>query len=314
MHQVLVTARDPAEDTQVSTRTTLLNVSVGLVEDVRSPGASSWTRAEHFSPDFQLAFPYRGFFIWHVGRDEVVGDVNQVLFVTSGEAYRLSHPVAGGFAELVVTPSPCVLAELAHAAGLMIATLRTHPLFRRRSSRLTPRLQSVRARFGAWARHPMEIDTLAAEELVLALLRSTLTETVAIARPAGSTQRLIRRTKIFLESHLTKPIRLAGVSRAVGASPIYLTQVFRDVEGVPLHRYLTQLRLARALAELPHTTDITRLALDLGFSSHSHFSATFHRTFGVTPSQFRRHACGIAVGPARGLSAWSRRDSYAPGA
>jgi AraC-like DNA-binding protein len=73
----------------------------------------------------------------------------------------------------------------------------------------------------------------------------------------------------------------------VGASPAYLTDVFRRIEGVPLHRYLTQLRLARALVELPHASDLTTLAIDLGFSSHSHFTAVFRRAFGCTPSRFR---------------------------
>jgi AraC family transcriptional regulator len=281
-------------DMPVSGRTPLLDLTVGLVEDVHSAGASvaSWTRAEDFSPDFQLAFPYRGLFIWHVGRDEVVGDANQVLFVTGGEAYRLSHPLAGGFAELIVTPTPGIIAELEHTAGLTSGMLRTHPLFRSRVARLTPRLQSFRARLMSWAsrapaRHPSTIETLAAEEMVLGLLRSTLTDTVPNTRPSVSTQRLIRRTKAYLESHVTTPIRLADIGRAVGASPVYLTQVFRLAEGVPLHQYLVQLRLARALADLPHATDLTRLALDLGFSSHSHFSATFRRKFGLTPSQFR---------------------------
>ena len=56
---------------------------------------------------------------------------------------------------------------------------------------------------------------------------------------------------------------------------------------MPIHRYLVQLRLARALVELPHTNDLTMLALDLGFSSHSHFTAAFRRAFGSPPSVFR---------------------------
>jgi AraC-like DNA-binding protein len=32
--------------------------------------------------------------------------------------------------------------------------------------------------------------------------------------------------------------------------------------------------------------DLTRIALDLGFSSHSHFTAAFRRHFGLTPSAF----------------------------
>ena len=109
---------------------------------------------------------------------------------------------------------------------------------------------------------------------------------------ARSTRRLLVRTKAYLESQLAQPIHLADVGRAVGASPAYLTYLFRQVEGVPLHRYLTQLRLARALVELPHTDDLTALALDSGFSSHSHFSASFHRAFRMTPTEFRRLSRG----------------------
>jgi AraC-like DNA-binding protein len=48
-----------------------------------------------------------------------------------------------------------------------------------------------------------------------------------------------------------------------------------------------QLRLARALIEVPHADDLTALALDLGFSSHSHFTAAFRRAFGQSPSTAR---------------------------
>jgi AraC-like DNA-binding protein len=52
------------------------------------------------------------------------------------------------------------------------------------------------------------------------------------------------------------------------------------------------LRLARALVELPHADDLSTLALEVGFSSHSHFSAAFRRAFGCTPSQFRQTTRG----------------------
>ena len=124
----------------------------------------------------------------------------------------------------------------------------------------------------------------------MALLRSALDDDAPRHSPSRSTQKLIVRTKAYLEAELAHPIRLGDIGSAVGASPVYLTQVFRAVEGVPLHRYLTQLRLARALVELPHANDLTQLALEVGFSSHSHFSARFRRSFGTTPSQFRDRA------------------------
>jgi AraC family transcriptional regulator len=122
----------------------------------------------------------------------------------------------------------------------------------------------------------------------LDLLRTALTADAPCAHACGPTTRwLIRRVQEFLEAELAHWISLTDVGRAVGASQAYLTDVFRRVEGVPLHHYLTQLRLARALAELPHADDLTLLALNLGFSSHSHFSAVFRRAFGLTPAQFR---------------------------
>ena len=71
----------------------------------------------------------------------------------------------------------------------------------------------------------------------------------------------------------------------------------RGVTGLPVHRYLTQLRLARALVELPHADDLTALALSLGFSSHSQFSFAFRRAFGATPSRFREQAGRRPVPP-----------------
>lgn len=73
----------------------------------------------------------------------------------------------------------------------------------------------------------------------------------------------------------------------LGVTPIHLTQTFKRSEGIPLYRYQTHLRLGRALHRLPEQEDITNLAFELGFSSHSHFTAAFRSEFGMTPSQYR---------------------------
>jgi AraC family transcriptional regulator len=130
-------------------------------------------------------------------------------------------------------------------------------------------------------------DDLGDEEAMVTLLRSTCHSEGPAVRAGGSTGRLIRRTKEHLEGHLANDLRLADVARAVGASPAYVTSVFRRFEGVSLHKYVTQLRLARSLMELPHATDLTTLAVDLGFSSHSHFACAFRKAFNMTPSVFR---------------------------
>jgi AraC-like DNA-binding protein len=269
------------EACDVESRTRLLDLSVGLVENLqRAPHA---TTPEDFCPVFQVCLPYRGLGIWHVGRDDVVADANQVLFVRGGESYRLTGPVPGGYAELIITPDLEVLSDVAHVNG---CSLTEHPLFTRRTSLAEPRLQAFRTRFLHWAESAPDGDPLEAEELALALLRSTLRQRrVQHQVNSATTARLIRRTKEFLEAMLSNRIRLADIAVAVGASSAYLTDLFSRVEGVPLH--LMQLRLARALVELPHAHDLTTLALELGFSSHSHFTFVFRRAFGCTPSEFR---------------------------
>jgi AraC-like DNA-binding protein len=98
---------------------------------------------------------------------------------------------------------------------------------------------------------------------------------------------LIDRVQRHLRRHADRRIRLVELSRAVGASPAYLAEVFREVVGIPLYRYQLELRLARARELLGTQDDLARLALDLGFSSHSHFSTAFRHRFGDTPARVR---------------------------
>jgi AraC family transcriptional regulator len=285
-------------------RKTLISSSSGLVENVADPASRRGLGAEDFSPDFQLSFPYRGVFIWHVGRDEVVGDPNQILFVTGGEAFRLSTPRSEGFCELIITPKPSVLREMSEATGF---DLSNHPSFQARCRMTTPTIQRACAALLRETDTQAATEALEAEEQLLGLLRAALAVELATKMPSMRTRRLIRRTKEFLESAFSDSLRLGDVADAVGASSTYLTDVFSRFEGVSLHRYVTQLRLARALVELPEAGDLTSLALDLGFSSHSHFTLAFRRAFGCTPSTFRarsnRNRAGAmlaSVRPARG--------------
>jgi AraC-like DNA-binding protein len=85
---------------------------------------------------------------------------------------------------------------------------------------------------------------------------------------------------------------LHDVARAAAASPYHLAHVFRACVGLPMHRYLMQVRLAAAAEVLSrddaHPKTLSMLALRLGFATHSHFTAAFRRAFGVTPTAFRQ--------------------------
>jgi AraC family transcriptional regulator len=267
----------------MSSRTRLFESSSGLVERVECRGVRPSLGAEDFSPDFQIAFPYRGLFVWHVGDAAVVSDPNQVLFIKGGEPFRVGHQGSGGYGEVIVTPRLSTLRDAAEAAGF---DLERHPLFAARSRRATPDLQRRCARFVHDASNRGGDDLFAADEDLLGLLNDAL-RLDAPPPVSPRTRRLIRRAKEFLDANYTRSLQLSQIADAVGSSPAYLTDVFRRIEGISLQRYVTQRRLARALMELPHAGDLTALALDLGFSSHSHFTLAFRKAFACTPSHFR---------------------------
>jgi AraC-like DNA-binding protein len=131
-------------------------------------------------------------------------------------------------------------------------------------------------------------ETLEAEDLILSLVSRALGKRTSYAA-SGSVgrQKLVDRAKLVLSSDLGRRWTLAEIGSAVGVSPVYLTQVFRQVEGLPLYRYQLQLRLGRALDLLNDCSDLTGLALDLGFSSYSHFSTAFKQAYGFTPLAFQ---------------------------
>jgi AraC-like DNA-binding protein len=121
-----------------------------------------------------------------------------------------------------------------------------------------------------------------------------IAEAVRCAGSARGNAKIVDRAKEFLHAHSGERVGLQRIASALGVSPVYLTQEFARREGVPLCRYQMRLRLIRSLIELPNCDDITGLALDLGFSSHSHFTAVFRNAFAITPSDYR-----ATVGTAR---------------
>lgn len=86
----------------------------------------------------------------------------------------------------------------------------------------------------------------------------------------------------------TRSFTVRELALRVGVSPFHLCRLFRRETGITLHTYLVDLRLRRSLEWLSDVkTDLSRVALEAGFSSHSHYSAAFRRRMGTTPSRAR---------------------------
>jgi AraC family transcriptional regulator len=265
----------------------LLKTAIAVVRDVSCRGTCRHQTTEECASSLQLVFPYRGVYVRHTGAEEAVAEANQVLVFNPHEGYRVSHPISGGDASLVVVVDEAQLRELA-PPGLVRAQ---HALALAPSRlRIDPRAQVL----VALLRHGLRsgaAELLEAESLALTLVRRALgPRTARVAGASAARRRLVDRTKLVLASDLSRRWTLADVAAEIGASPVYLTQIFQQVEGVPLYRYQLRLRLARALDLLDRYDDLSALALELGFSSHSHFSSAFQQMYQRSPSELRRAA------------------------
>jgi AraC-like DNA-binding protein len=267
--------------------TRLLDTATVALRNIQCSGACRHRSMEECVPTTHLVFPYRGVYLRHVGRDQAVADANQVLFFNADEGYQVSHPREGGDSSLSLALSEPVLQELAPRPLLSgRETIR----FRSQHLRIDPRAQAL----VAVLRHSLDngtIEPLEAEGLVLTLVsRSLGPRTSHESGATRSRRRLADRVKVLLASDLSRRWSLAEIAKHIGGSPVYLTQVFRQTEGIPLYCYHLRLRLARALDLIAAYDDLSTLAADLGFSSHSHFSSAFRQAYGRSPTIFKQSA------------------------
>jgi AraC family transcriptional regulator len=263
----------------------LLDTGVVSVREVVCRGTCRHRSAEECASNTHFVFPFRGVYLRHVGEDQAVADANHVLFFNSDQGYQVSHPVRGGDSSLVLDIAGPMLAELA-PKGLLAAG--AAPRFNLQHLRIDARAQAL----VMLLRHSLcngTIEALEAEALSLTLVSRAIGPRTA--RAPGSTharRRLVDRVKVLLASDLSRRWTLADIAAEIRGSPVYLTQVFQQVEGLPLYRYHLRLRLARALDLIAGRQDLSALAQDLGFSSHSHFTAAFRQAYGCTPSEFAK--------------------------
>jgi AraC family transcriptional regulator len=144
---------------------------------------------------------------------------------------------------------------------------------------------ALRRMRAAWSARRM--DALALEENLIALWQQTA---APLRDRALRPHRAVERAKDYLASAPGRRESVADIARAAGSSPFHLARLFSTHTGIGLHGYRNRLRMASALDRMSRgEDDLSRLALDLGFSSHSHFSQAFHRAFGATPRQMRRN-------------------------
>jgi AraC family transcriptional regulator len=143
-----------------------------------------------------------------------------------------------------------------------------------------------------------DVVPLAIEEGALSLLHAIVERgyhTHGRAAPPARRATLLahqataRNACLVLAERFREDLSLEAIARAVYASPFHLARLFRKHAGLSLHQYRHRLRLREALLRVSDGEEnLARLALDLGFSSHSHLSDSFREAFGEAPAEYRK--------------------------
>jgi AraC-like DNA-binding protein len=253
---------------------------------------------EEHSASNNIVLLRHGAFCKHFGRRGVTADVNQAVFFSEASTYRVSHPGDCGDRGTIFAPSPRVLNDIIRELDPSIDDRPDRP-FPFVTGPCDPavfwRHRELVRRLGAAEPDPLWADVtglqIVADVLAAAFARHGLPRRRHRSGTDAAHADHAEAAKTYLASRLGERVTLDDVARAVHASPFHLARVFRQRAGVPLHRYLTRLRLRAALERLADgANDLTALGLGLGLSSHSHFSDAFRREFGRTPSEVRRAA------------------------
>lgn len=137
-------------------------------------------------------------------------------------------------------------------------------------------------------------DPLMIEESIVDLLEQVVRsayKTTAIARPGivGHKQRdMVHHLEFVLSREWEERLSLRDLGNEVGMSVYHLCRMFRRATGSTLHQYRQKLRIRCSLDSVMESSrSLVDIALDAGFSSHSHYTSSFRQEFARTPSSLR---------------------------
>jgi AraC-like DNA-binding protein len=235
------------------------------------------------------------------GHRELLSDATRLLLLDPGKTYAIRHLACaccpprrrrGGPA-----PAPRVCGTVLTLSGRELAGVAWPELLGASGGwaqwTVNAEIALLHAELLAVTRDPRRPPEPLVEELAVALL-DAVAQRVRGATPSlrSGAGRSAHRTTAAVKSLLAADLRprwdLDSLAAAIGCSKFYLCRSFRDVTGTTIHQYLVALRLAVATQRLAEgASDLGELAIELGFASHSHFTAWFRRCYRITPAGFR---------------------------
>jgi AraC family transcriptional regulator len=248
-----------------------LHCSFGLL----APG-DFWRRGRpHTHESTHFMFVLEGDYVGVADGGERTHPRRSVIYVPAGTTHS-NHPATANTRILAVSIAPEQVRYAADHAPLPQAEIG----FRHGEIvRLATRLERECADWSPGS--PLIAAGLCLEMLGAVAARDTFAE--------GRPPRWLAQAKALIRDHCAGRLTVQGIASTVGVHPIHLSRVFRRFLGCTAGEYLRSCRIERALALLRSPgRSLADIALECGFADQSHFSRTFRRHVGRSPSSFRR--------------------------
>jgi AraC-like DNA-binding protein len=240
----------------------------------------------------EIILPTRGMFVREIEGEREVVDATRVVFGNPGEWYRVWHPVAGGDECTLLMLEPPLAEALAGATGALRSAggvPRIPERQRPADGRLYRQHRELVRLLAAGGADPVEVDERVHRIAFAAMAGRRTGARAGAVRPGARRQQERALARALEVMHLRHGERLTldEIAREAAYSPFHLARLFHARLGLPVHRYLNRLRLRAAFEAVLGGDDLTTIALDHGFSSHSHFTRAFAREYGLPPAALR---------------------------
>jgi AraC-like DNA-binding protein len=206
---------------------------------------------------------------------------DDIVTCVAGEIL-LHDRASTGLGQPLIAVTDAELLELRFAARWSSALIPEKPCVIRAAS-VTRLAREIRAE--------MDARLPGFEHAVAGLARALLER---LRRREGATRHgawWLERARRLLRERARDKVVMCDIAAEIGVHPVHLSRAFHAHFGMTMREYLLRVRVELATAELRRAPrSLSAVGLASGFVDHGHFTRSFKRVTGMTPSAFRAHA------------------------
>jgi AraC family transcriptional regulator len=255
------------------------------VDDWRCAGHDSPGRHEEWCADDRIVITRRGVWQLQHARQIQTADPLHAILWPGQSGFRIHHPIGGADDCTVIRLTERGTRAMRECLAPRDAD-QIRDTFAHQSVALNQHNFALHWRLLLAARNPQTCDVLAIEDMAQTLLMEICQPKCTRAPPSKHSIRIAHQAKEVIAKRFRDALSLSSIAETLGCSPFYVAHQFKRVFGTSVHQAQIQWRLRVGLSQvLDAPKEIGRIAMDLGFASHSHFSDTFRAQFGCAPNQ-----------------------------